>query len=708
MGAIMNPPLTAGCTALSVCACLKGQVKDRSEETWSRLTAMTGGLAPVKSSPWGVAMTRRALAAAVALGMAFTLTGFSAPTSMLPSAEAPQTSTLRVGSVELAPCNVMRDAWCGSITRPWDAAGRVPGTLQVGFAWIPSSSGRSIGTLVPHEGGPGYSTTGSGEWFAEMYGDLMRNHDMLLVDQRGMGRTAVIACPALDQGTMSFIRAVGACGRSLGDRAYLYGTEASADDLAAVLDALEIDRVDMYGDSYGTFFGQVFAGRHGDRLRTLILDGAYPTYGESAWYPTQGSALRRAFTAVCARSALCAEADGHPLPLLDSLLDRLRTKPMSVRAPGGDGRWHNVVLDPEAVAAVAYNATYLSPTYREFTAAVRAALAGDARPLGRLFAEYWWTGDTSSNPRAYSSGAEAAVSCHDYPQLFDLRRSVGVRKEQYRGAFARKERTDPGLYAPFTITEYKRSGWTAFGMCLEWPKPPKGASFGPPKPIDGRYPAVPTLVLSGELDTITTAAEGDMVAERFPLSRHIVVANGLHVVGGARPDSCAPRLVRHVIRTGGLDIPASLEECAADAPIIRAVGTYPRALAGVQLPSGVDDDTVVRVTVTAANTAADLIDRWWQGYSDTGYGLRGGEWRYAGDARVRFTLTGVKLVRDLPVSGSFTWDRTTGSVSVDLRVPSASGVSTVSGSWNADDSGAMATLRVTGTLGPTTLVFPAP
>jgi pimeloyl-ACP methyl ester carboxylesterase len=381
---------------------------------------------------------------------------------------------------------------------------------------------------------------------------------------------------------------------------------------------------------------------------------------------------------------------------------------MQVRAPGGDGRWHNVVLDPEAVTAVAYNATYLSPTYREFTAAVRAALAGDARPLGRLFAEFWWTGDTSSNPRAYSSGAEAAVSCHDYPQLFDLWRSEDARKEEYRDAFARKERTNPGLYAPFTITEYKRSGWTSFGMCLEWPKPPKGASFGPPKPIDGRYPAVPTLVLSGELDTITTAAEGDMVAERFPLSRHIVVANGLHVVGGARPDSCGPRLVRHVIRTGGLDIPASLEQCAAAAPIIRAVGTYPRELARVQLPSGVVDDTVARVTVTAANTAADLIDRWWQGYSDTGHGLRGGEWRYTGDTRVRFTLTGVKLVRDLPVSGSFTWERTTGNVSVDLRVPGVGGVRTVSGSWNADDSGAVATLRVTGALGPTTLVFPAP
>jgi hypothetical protein len=60
------------------------------------------------------------------------------------------------------------------------------------------------------------------------------------------------------------------------------------------------------------------------------------------------------------------------------------------------------------------------------------------------------------------------------------------------------------------------------------------------------------------------------------------------------------------------------------------------------------------------------------------------------------------------VSGSFTWDRATGTVSVDLRVPGASGVRTVSGSWNADVSGAMATLRVTGALGPATLVFPAP
>ena len=600
----------------------------------------------------------------------------------------------------------MPGAYCGSIARPW--GGGVSGTVRVGFAWVPASSGRSVGTLVPHEGGPGYSTTGSGGWFAEMYDDLLRNHDMLLVDQRGTGRTAAISCPALDNGTLSYVRAVGACANSLGDRAYSYGTEASADDLAAVLDALEIDKVDMYGDSYGTFFGQVFAGRHGDRLRTLILDGAYPTYGESAWYPTQGPALRRALPTVCARSPLCAEAGGAPLPLLEKLLDRLRTKPMQVRAPGGDGRWHNLTLDAAAIAAVAYNATYLSPTYREFTAGVRAALAWDARPLGRLYAEYIWTGEGAVNPREYSNGGEAAVSCHDYPQLFSLARGRSVREQQYRDAFARMEKAQPDIYGPFTIREYKTSGWTSFGMCLHWPKPQQGQDFGPPRPLSGRYPAVPTLVLSGEFDTITTAAEGDIVAARFPRSRHIVVANGLHVVGGAGPDSCGARLVRHVVRTGGLDIPASLAECASTSPLIRSVGTYPLSYAETLLPPDVADTPITRVAVTATNTAADLIDRWWQSYSDTGFGLRGGTWRYAGDSRVRFTLKDVKLARDLPVSGTMTWNRTNDEVRVDLRVPASTGVRTVTGTWNSDTSGAMARVQVVGSGGTVNLTYLAP
>jgi pimeloyl-ACP methyl ester carboxylesterase len=68
---------------------------------------------------------------------------------------------------------------------------------------------------------------------------------------------------------------VDACGTRLGASAALYGSGLAADDLAAVLDALGIHKVDLCSDSYGTFFAQAFAGRHPQRLRSVVLGAAY-------------------------------------------------------------------------------------------------------------------------------------------------------------------------------------------------------------------------------------------------------------------------------------------------------------------------------------------------------------------------------------------------------------------------------------------------
>jgi pimeloyl-ACP methyl ester carboxylesterase len=71
-------------------------------------------------------------------------------------------------------------------------------------------------------------------------------------------------------------------------------------------------RAHLYGDSYGTFFSQVFAGRHPELLRTLVLDAAYPTFGEDAWYDTQ--APRFAPDA----AGRCTPSSWHPDPDPDS------------------------------------------------------------------------------------------------------------------------------------------------------------------------------------------------------------------------------------------------------------------------------------------------------------------------------------------------------------------------------------------------------
>ena len=93
--------------------------------------------------------------------------------------QAPTTKAghrITVGSLTLHPCGVVARAHCGHIERSWEPGNPAAGRVRVGFAFVPAGdhSRRSLGTFVPHEGGPGYSTTGTGSSYAEMYGPLLR------------------------------------------------------------------------------------------------------------------------------------------------------------------------------------------------------------------------------------------------------------------------------------------------------------------------------------------------------------------------------------------------------------------------------------------------------------------------------------------------------------------------------------------------------
>jgi len=639
----------------------------------------------------------------------------------LGSAEAE--ATARVGSVALHACHVLPRAQCGSLTRAWDPSGVVPGTLQVDFALVPpaDASVPAVGTLVPHEGGPGYSTTGTAAFYARMYGSLLDHRNLLLVDQRGTGSTAPINCPELQNLVGDYARAAAKCAASLGAHANLFGAELSADDQAAVIDALGLGQVDLYGDSYGTFFSQVFAGRHPEQVRSIVLDGAYPVTGETAWYPTQGPAMRSSFEKVCARTPRCAALGGSSIARLDQLLQQLRVAPLHVLAAGADGKRHRVTLDGPTLTYVAFNATYAAPTYRELDAAVRSALAGDAVPLGRLAAEALFTGSGGGSPSVYSEGLDAAASCQDYPQLYDMTAPPAVRQVQFAQAVAAERLSDPGVYGPFTVDEYLGSYWEEQDWCLDWPVAGAAQAPGPPQPLAGHYPDIPVLVLSGELDSITTPAEGAMVAAEFPRARQVVVANSFHVDAVGDTDGCAEGLVRSFVANPEAALPASLLACAAAVPPIRATPTFDGSFAdALVVRGGVTQvsDARSRAVVTAAATVADLTDRYLQAVGTSGLGLRGGRWTSSGDRTVHFSFTDVRFAADLAVSGTASWDRYAHTVHCVLRLRQTDPAGTVVkgsavagdlvGGWSTSGVGVPALLS--GSLGgqDVALTFDAP
>ncbi len=627
---------------------------------------------------------------AVALGAA-TLTGAvavpaqAAPAVVEEVAQQPSRN-LQPASATLSPCKVLPQARCGSIERPWEPGNPAAGTVTVGFAFVPARdhSKPVLGTVVPHEGGPGYSTTASAASYAEMYGPLLDRRNLLLVDQRGTGRSEPIDCPRLQDLKGDYAPAAAACGAALGARADDYSTALSADDLAAVVDALRpslgTGQVDVYGDSYGTFFTQVYAGRHPEQVRSVVLDSAYPAYGEEAWYPTQGPAMRSSFAVVCQRAPACRDAGRPFLPTLEKVLAEVRDKPWRGRAYDADGRRMRVEVDGPGLVAVAFGATYAPAFYRELTAALRSGLSGDRRPLLRLVAEATG-GDTDAGPvRAYSEGLDAAVSCHDYPQLYDMTAPPAVRQQQYAAALDARTASDPDTYGPFTVHEYADSDWQTLDWCTQWPSAPASNPAGPPLPPGGHYSDVPVLVLSGELDSITTPAEGSLVATQFPNARQVTVANSFHVTAVGDTDDCAVRIVRSFVTSPGASIPAPLLRCARRVAPVRALGRFPAAL-----PAQPRAGAVARA---AALTVADLQDRWWNNYSSHGVGLRGGRWSYTGDRVVRFRLSGVRLLPGLPVSGTAAWDRDAATMSVSLDVAGGH----LEGEWDTRSVGARAVL----------------
>jgi len=570
-----------------------------------------------------------------------------------------------LGNLPLTGCRTVelpdRQAWCGSITRPWGAGG---GSLKVGFTVI-APAGADLQAIagppiVAMEGGPGYSSIDSAQGFAEMLGPILDDRVLVVMDARGTGRSAAIDCPSMAQDGNG---SIAACGRFLGRRVGAYASAAAADDLAAIVKGLDLGAPIVYGDSYGTFLAQAYATRH--PVAGLILDGAYPISGEDAWYDTQGPALRTALDLVCSRDPGCPA--GQPRQRLEQVLTLVRAKPVRVRAPGADGGVHAVTVDGSSLVEVAFNGTYVMPTMRELNAALGAALEGDWLPLGRLVAEFDYPGGDPQPPEMYSPGLALAVSCHDYPQLFAAAQTPAKRRAQVKAAIARKQRSSPSLYAPFTIREYLDSDWAEQVNCVNWPLRSQPERLRPGSLAD--LPDVPALIISGDLDTITTAAEGQMVADALPQAQHLIVENGLHVNALGSPDGCAASAVRTFVSDLLAERNRTILPASCALPAIQPAPGYPRNRGS--LPVG----------QALAQTVADVMDRAWQTMGSSGRGLRGGRWSLRGWPDTTITLRGVRLFDDLPVDGRIRWNADSGDVEAKLTVNGQDWT----GCWRAQD-----------------------
>jgi pimeloyl-ACP methyl ester carboxylesterase len=552
---------------------------------------------------------------------------------------------------------------CGSLRVPLDRSGAVGGTVKVEFErYLRRDRGRpALGTMLAIEGGPGFSTTDSRDSYLKLLAPLRARRDLLLIDLRGTGLSGALDCKTFRKDVERYVARAGQCAAELGPRRDFFGTGSAVDDIAAVLDALRIRQVDVYGDSYGSYAAQTFAARHPDRLRSLVLDGTYPVPGTDPAFGDLAEATQRALRLVCARRPSCAARGEDPVAVVGRLVARLRAKPLTARGLNTEGERVRVRLDESSLAALIQSGYVNLPMYRDIVAAIRAFEAGDRAPLLRLFAENKL--DTSASPvRSFSDPEYLAVTCHDYPQLWDPAASPAERRAQLGAAVAALR---PEQFAPIAPAVWTNLDYEGARACLNWPAP---ARPDPPVPAGTPYPPVPTLVLNGDLDNITTSPQAREVASRFPRSTFVETANTIHISALGDRDDCAQPMVRRFVRA----LSAGDTSCAGQIAEVRTVDAFPRRAAAAEpaRPRAGDRSRVGarRVAAVAAATVADAIQRWQLNSGGADRGLRGGRWSYTGERIVRFRFRRARFARDVPVSGSATWRLSDGAVRARLRL----------------------------------------
>ena len=459
---------------------------------------------------------------------------------------------------------------CATLNVPLDYSGQTPGTVPLYVEELPAA-GTPRGVMVMLAGGPGQA---SAETFnlglqAAYWRTFFPGYTLVAYDDRGTGKSGALACPTA--------RTVTDCGNQIPGRAF-YATRDHAEDIESVRVALGVDKLAIWGVSYGTKHAVAYALAHPDHVERLLLDSevlpdANPL--NTASLQTIPDSVSR----ICTNNACSgiAPALGNRFA---ALANKLQATPFTGTvhvAPSLAGL--PLQIDGETMLSLAFESDLSSGISSELPTAVDAALAGQMLPLERLVFL-----DTLSNSATTSGDVNIALllatDCGDGPFPWQPGDAPDVRAADLNAAIAT---FPPGASGQFGTWAYDSlSAWT----CVDWPPPSGGAALGP-----GPLPNVPVLVLSGDRDIRTPTSGAVTIASRFAQGHVLVVPGAGHSV--LNHSVCAATAVRNWLN--GATPPAVCTKfslyvppvglwrrsVAATPPVARLAGLPGRTLAAV-------------------------------------------------------------------------------------------------------------------------------
>lgn len=445
----------------------------------------------------------------------------------------------RLPALEICrPEGAQEDMLCGTVAVWEDREAEAGRKLDLHVIVVPARTAEPLpDPLVPVAGGPGDSVHGWAPWVTQAFPEVVARRDVLLVDQRGTGKSNGLPCafgvteanpqPAYD--AFFPLDGVKACLAELEQRADLtkYLTSIAVEDLEEVRRRLGYGKLNLLGGSYGTRFVQEFLRRHPESVRTAVLHGlAGMDQRMPVDHARDGQRALDMVLLLCEEDPPCREAFPDLREELWTVLDRLEETP-------GRATLENPLTGEEVTLSVGrgmFAESLRSLLYNPSGAAelpflVHRAFEGDFAPFFKTTVPYRVFIDLD-----FSNGLYLSITCSEDVAWFTEEDAM----VHDRGSALGGLRTAAQL-----------------GACSVWPKTEVPADFREPVETD-----LPVLIVVGELDPVTPPRFARDAVRHMPNALLVVVPRGHHGFDGLTNPECVDGFLSRFLEQGtaeGLD-----------------------------------------------------------------------------------------------------------------------------------------------------------
>ena len=419
------------------------------------------------------------------------------------------------------------DAYCGTLSVFENRQTRTGRRISLNIVLLPAvANDPKPDPLFFLAGGPGQGAAQMAREIREGFRRVQRDRDIVLVDQRGTGKSNPLDCrdpqdnlrDALAPPEDSLPR-LRQCLAGYDADVRLYTTPIAMDDLDDVRAYLGYDRVNLYGGSYGTRAALVYMRQHGDHVRAAILDSVAPTDMRLPMFAARDA--QRALDKLlddCDADTRCRATFPDLSGRIRALMQRLEKQPVHARVVHPrTGIAEEVDIRAQIVASILFGALYSPATASIVPMLVDRAERDDFQSLLALAV----AGGAAEN---MSLGMQLSVLCSEDAGRFT---AADVSRATAGTVFGDH----------LLVTQIK--------ACDFWPRGTVDASYYEPVASD-----VPTLVLSGDLDPVTPPTWGQSVAQHLSRAMHVEVPGSGH---GVISTACGKQLVQTFLDRGTTD-----------------------------------------------------------------------------------------------------------------------------------------------------------